>query len=195
MAHEASDTWQLNHLETGHEPPPSGSESGARSPSLARPLVQRQVALWTLVRKLSPGHPSVRYHPPPRWDPNSRTAGPADTKWRQTTRQRCRSLVLITDTWGLWRKAGPETCRGHHCSWGWVSPGQCSRWLLHCYHSCCWNGVGQQPMAADNLDVAFSHNMENTLYLLFLGQENSLCMHHWCTKIEEKRKPKIIFWW
>ena len=74
----------------------------------------------------------VPLHLSSRWSHNSGMAGPAGTKWRQTT-QRLLCGDILTPTmhvWWSWMQLVLKTCHGHSGFLGWVIHRSCTQPLL-----------------------------------------------------------------
>ena len=131
----------------------------------------------------------VPLHLSPRRSHNSGMAGPADTKWRQTTqRLLCRDILTPTmHAWWSWMQRVLKTCHGHSGFLGWVIHQSCTQPLLLLRHHHYQSWPGRQLVAAGSSHAVFSHNMENILNLSFHWKDKlieMLCFH---SKVENKR--------
>ena len=124
----------------------------------------------------------VPLHLSPRRSHNSGMAGPAYTKWRQTTqRLLCRDILTPTmHAWWSWMQRVLKTCHGHSGFLGWVIHQSCTQPLLLLRHHHYQSWPGRQLVAAGSSHAVFSHNMENILNLSFHWKDKlieMLCFH------------------
>ena len=92
----------------------------------------------------------VPLHLSPRQSHNSGMAGPAYTKWRQTTqRLLCRDILTPTmHAWWSWMQRILKTCHGHSGFLGWVIHQSCTQPLLLLRHHHYQSWPGRQLVAA-----------------------------------------------